>query len=72
MIYKARALWALSLGLKPRKAQKSAGFKNGLSLAHSIISYGYDLNKSFATQPSDIMCLVSGANRETFTSFPFC
>jgi len=26
MIYKAQPLWALSLGLKPRKAQKSTGW----------------------------------------------
>ncbi|KAJ8449701.1 hypothetical protein Cgig2_001357 [Carnegiea gigantea] len=31
----AWASWALDIGLKPRKAQKNAGFKNELSLTHS-------------------------------------
>ncbi|KAJ8436247.1 hypothetical protein Cgig2_023422 [Carnegiea gigantea] len=34
MIYKARASWASHLGLKPRKGQESASFKNGLRLNH--------------------------------------
>jgi len=35
MVHKVLASWALHLGLKPRKAKKSVGLKNGLGLTHS-------------------------------------